>query len=96
MRARELVAQALVMVEGPMSPERVSKDIAATDELIERIRSIIMESANQAAIDLFLSAGEHQDKAKAHFEAQRYKLALAQTKIARRLVDKALNLVGGM
>ncbi len=96
MRARELVAQALVMVEGPMSPERVSKDIAATDQLMERVRSIIMESLNQAAIDLFLSAEEHQDKAKVQFEAQRYKLALAQTKIARRLVDKALNLVGGM
>jgi hypothetical protein len=94
-KAREMLARALVMVEGPISPERVQQAIAATDELMERIHPVIMESQNQEAIDLFLAAGNHQDKAKVLLETKRYKLALAQTKIARRLADKALEMVGG-
>lgn len=95
MKARELVAKALVMVEGPISPERVRKAIAATDDFMERIRPTVMESQSQEARDLFLAAGHHQDKAKELLAAEHYKLALAQTKIARRLADKALELAGG-
>jgi cellobiose-specific phosphotransferase system component IIA len=94
-KARELVARALIIVEGPISPQRVIKAVAATDDLMARVRPVIMESQDQEAIDLFLAAGDHQDKAKASLAAERYKLALAQTKIARRLVDKALQLAGG-
>jgi hypothetical protein len=95
LKARDLVARALVMVEGPISPRSVEAAIAATDELMARLRTVIMDSHNQQAIDLFLAAGEHQDKAKAALIDERYKLALAQTKIARRLVNKALDLTGG-
>lgn len=94
LKARELVARALGLVEGPISPERVRKAIQATDDLMARVRPAIMESQNQVAIDLFLSAGNHQDKAKGLLAARKYQLALAQTKIARRLVDKALKLAG--
>lgn len=94
LNARELLVKALRMVEGLISPERVTGAIAATDELMERVRSIIMESQNREAVALFLSAGNHQDKAKGLLAAQRYELALAQTKIARRLVDRALELLG--
>jgi hypothetical protein len=95
LKAREMVARALVMVEGPISPERVRQVIAATDELMERIRHIIMESQNREARELFLAAGNHQDKAKMSLEAKRYELALAQTKVARRLAEKALEMAGG-
>jgi hypothetical protein len=95
LKARELVVRALVMVEGPISPERIRQAIVATDELMEQIRPIIVESQNQGAMDLLLTAGNHQDKAKMLLEAKRYKLALAQTKIARRLADKALEMAGG-
>jgi hypothetical protein len=94
LEARELVARALVMVEGPISPERVGQAIAATDELMARVRPMITESQNDAAIDLFLTADNHQDKAKEALAGGRLKVALAQTKVARRLVDKALELVG--
>jgi flagellin-specific chaperone FliS len=94
LKARELVVRALGMVEGPIAPERVRMAIGATDDLMERVRPIIMESQNREAVTLFLSAGNHQDKAKGLLAAQQYKLALAQTKIARRLVDKALELLG--
>jgi hypothetical protein len=93
LKARDLVAKALVRVEGPISPQRVEKAIAAMDDLMARVRSLIMESENDRAIDLFLAAGDHQDKAKAALSEKQYQLALAQTKIARRLVDQALNLL---
>ena len=95
LKARELVARALGMVEGPISPESVRKAIAATAELMGRARPVIMESQNQGAMDLFLAAESHQEKARILLEAERYKLALAQTKIARRLAGKALEMVGG-
>jgi hypothetical protein len=92
-QARELAAKAWVMVEGPISPQRVRAAIEATDDLMSRVRPVIMDSQNQSAIELFLSAGEHQDKAKAALAEDRLNIALAQTKIARRLVDRALKMV---
>ncbi|KPL17664.1 MAG: hypothetical protein AMJ92_11425 [candidate division Zixibacteria bacterium SM23_81] len=94
LKAREFVVRAVGMVEGPIDPERVKRTIGATDGLMEGVRPIIMESQDREAVQLFLSAENHQDKAKGLLATQRYKLALAQTKIARRLVDKALELVG--
>jgi len=93
LEARKLTAKAWAMVSGPVSPERVEQALAATDELIDRVRPAIMESGQEDAIELFQSAGSHQDKAKAALAGGHYKIALAQTKIARRLVDRALEMI---
>jgi hypothetical protein len=93
LQARELVAKAWMLVEDPISPDRVRRDVLATDDLMERVRPLIMESQNQDAIELFQSAGEHQDKAKEALAVEHFQIALAQTKIARRLVDKALQMI---
>jgi hypothetical protein len=95
MEARKLTAKAWAMVTGPVSPERVRQALAATDELIDRIRPAIMESGRQEAIELFQSAVDHQEKATAALAEEHYKIALAQTKIARRLVDRSLEMVQG-
>jgi len=93
LEARKLTAKAWAMVSGPVSPERVQQALTATDELIDRLRPVIMESGHEDAIELFRSAGSHQEKAKAALAEGHYKVALAQTKIARRLVDRALEMV---
>lgn len=93
LEARELAAKAWAMVSGPVSPERVREALAATDDLMDRVRPVIMESLNEDAIELFQSAGDHQEKAKAALAEERFQIALAQTKIARRLVDRALEMV---
>jgi hypothetical protein len=95
LKARQLVARALALVEGPLSAEIVRGAVQTTDDLMARVRVTIMESQNQEAIDLFEAAEDHQDEAKAALSEGHLKLALAQTKIARRLVDKALDLIGG-
>ena len=43
--------------------------------------------------ELFQSACDHQDKARSALAEGHFKIALAQTKIARRLVDRALDMV---
>jgi hypothetical protein len=93
LEARKLAAKAWAMVSGPISPERVRQALAATDELIDRVRPVIMDSGHEEAIELFQSAGDHQDKAKAALAEGHYQIALAQTRIARRLVDRALEMV---
>ena len=95
LEARKLTAKAWTMVSGPVSPERVREALAATDELIERVRPLVMDSGNEGAIEMFLSAGSHQDKARAAHAEEQFKIALAQTKIARRLIDRALEMVTG-
>jgi hypothetical protein len=93
LEARKLVAKAWTMVAGPISPDRVRQAVTVTDDLMDRVRPLIMESQNEDAIELFLSAGGHQDKAKAALANGRFQIALAQTKIARRLVDRALEMI---
>ena len=95
LEARKLTAKAWTMVSGPVSPERVRQALAATDELMDRLRPLIMESQNEDAIELFQSAGDHQEKAKAALAEGRLEVALAQTKIARRLLEQALEMVSG-
>ncbi len=94
LEARELVFKALKMVEGQITPEEVAKAIKETDDLIQKWSPQIKESGNKEAIKLLENAISHQDKAKSLFKEKKFKAALAQTDVARKLLKKAIELIG--
>lgn len=93
MEARELIHKALRLVEGPVDAQEVERAIKATDELIERVGPRIRNSGDKHAIGLLETGLLHQGHAKEHFRQERYRAALAETKVAYRLVMKAWELI---
>lgn len=93
-RARSFVLRALGIVEENVTPQMVKKAIQQNDELIEKVGPQIKVSGNQQAINLFEEGLSHQEKAKRYLDDGKLKAALAQAKVADRLITKAFDMIG--
>ncbi|MCK4427374.1 MAG: hypothetical protein KAW16_02705 [candidate division Zixibacteria bacterium] len=93
-KARDFVLKALKIVEENPTPRMVEKAIERNDDLINNLGPQIRASGNQEAIDLFENGLSHQKKAKQYLEDGKLKAALAQAKVARRLIIKAFDMSG--
>ncbi|MBN1754617.1 hypothetical protein JW877_00250 [bacterium] len=94
--ARRIVLHAVNIVDPrpEIGAEEVERALAATEAMIEEIGPAIHESGNEEAIELLEEAVEHQEIATELFEADDYEGALAETRIARQLVQRAVRLAG--
>lgn len=92
-KARDFVLKALKIVEENPTPKMVEKVIRRNDDLINKVRPQIRTSGNQEAIELFEDGLSHQEKAKKYLEDGKLKAALAQAKVARRLITKAFDMI---
>jgi tetratricopeptide (TPR) repeat protein len=90
--ARGLIHRALSIVRGPVDAERVARALEETDVLLDRAGEIVRESGVDHAIRLLEKAMEHQSRAHRSFEETKLRNALAETRVARRLGLRAIQL----
>lgn len=92
-KARDFILKALKTVEENPTPRMVEKAIERNDDLINKLGPQIKVSGNQEAIDPFENGLSHQEKAKLYLAEGKLKAALAQAKVARRLITKAFDMI---
>jgi len=97
-KARELVKKALRLVEQDITPQMVENAIEQNERLIEKGVEKINAVSNPEAQSTFENGLSHQSKAREYYREGKFKAALAEAKVARRLISKALEMIqeGGM
>ncbi len=91
--ARGMVEKALKLVEEDISPGTVENAIRQNERLIEKGEEAMKGSVNPEAIDIFERGLSHQSKARQYYGDGEYRAALAEAKVANRLLGKALQMV---
>ncbi|OYD15268.1 hypothetical protein CH330_06165 [candidate division WOR-3 bacterium JGI_Cruoil_03_51_56] len=91
--ARDLLLRVWRMVRGPANPELVEQALAETDRLVEQWADAIRQQSSKEALDMLERALEHQTKAQEHFGQRKLQPALQETSLARRLLNRAVELV---
>jgi hypothetical protein len=76
-------------------PTAVEDALRETQVILERAGEEIRPSGDAAAIGLLERAADHQARARAALERGDVRRALAQTRVARSLAKRALQLIGG-
>lgn len=89
-RARSLIREMINQMDSPLDPEEVESTLLQTDQMIERLRNDDGLKENATAQELLQKAEQHQAKARDALHQSSLKAALAHTKLARNLVNKAL------
>lgn len=92
-QARNLLQKALRLIEGPADAELVERAIRQADNLIARAEPVIRESGDERAVRLLEKGLDRQRQARDLLDAEQLHAALAQTRVARNLVQQALELV---
>ena len=97
-KARELVQKALRLMEENVTPQMVENAIQQNERLIEKGVEKINAVSNPKAQSTFENGLSHQSKAREYYREGKFKAALAEAKVARRLISKALEMIqeGGM
>jgi hypothetical protein len=90
LRARELVKEAISKLEKPLNEEGVEAAIRSTDSLIESLRNRMNQSNDPTDQELFQRLVSHQESAWIEFKKEKFRSALARTKLARNLARKIL------
>lgn len=91
-KARELVQKALRLVEEDVTPQMVENAIQQNERLIEKGIEKIDAVSNPEAQSTFENGLSHQSKAKEYYHEGKFKAALAEAKVANRLINKALEM----
>ncbi len=91
--ARGQAQRALGMAEGPIDLELARRAIQQTDQLITRVEPEVREAGIERALELLEKGLERQVKARELLDQERLNASLAQTRVARRLVNEALDMV---
>jgi tetratricopeptide (TPR) repeat protein len=94
-KARELAQKALRLVEEDVTPQMAENAIQQNERLIEKATEKMKASANQEAQATFEKGLSHQSRAKEYYGDGKFKTALAEAKVARRLISKALEMIDG-
>jgi hypothetical protein len=92
-KAQELTHEALRLVEEEISPHMVKSAINQNERLIEEGVEMMKTSTNQQVRSTFEKGLSHQDQAKEYYDQGKFKAALAEAKVALRLLNKALEMV---
>lgn len=97
-RAREMVEKALRLVEEDITPGMVESAMQQNERLIEKGEETMKGNLNPEAIDIFERGLSHQSKARQYYGDGEYRAALAEAKVANRLLNQALQMVeqGGL
>ena len=90
--ARDLILRAWENVRGRLTPELVERALAETDRLISNWSETIKSQGPIEAKELLGQAIEHQAKAQQSYESKNLKAAFAETSVARRLLNRAIEL----
>lgn len=92
-KARELVQKALRLVEQNITPQMVENAIQQNERLIVKMEEKTKVGVSSEAISIFEKGLSHQSKAKECYREGKFKAALAEAKVAHRLINKALEMI---
>jgi tetratricopeptide (TPR) repeat protein len=92
-KARELVQKALRLVEQNVTPQMVENAIQQNERLIVKVEEKTKVGVSSEAISIFEKGLSHQSKAKEYYREGKFKAALAEAKVAHRLITKALEMI---
>jgi hypothetical protein len=92
-KARELVQRALRLVEEDVTPQMVESAIQQNERLIEKAIEKIDAVSNPEAQTTFENGLSHQSQAKEYYQEGKLKAALAEAKVANRLINRALEMI---
>lgn len=92
-KARELVQKALRLVEQDITPQMVENAIQQNERLIVKMEEKTKVGVSSEAISIFEKGLSHQSKAKEYYREGKFKAALAEAKVAHRLINKALEMI---
>lgn len=93
-KAREMVQRALRLVEEDITPQMVENAIQQNERLIKKVQEKIKPGINPEAISTVEKGLSHQSKVKEYYHEGKFKAALAEAKVAKRLITKALEMTG--
>lgn len=91
--ARDLANRARASLGGAEDHAAVEAAVAATDAALARAADLVRASDSRAAATLLERAQDHQSRAHAALDAGDLRRAMAQTRVARNLALRALQLV---
>jgi len=91
--ARGLVNRARSQVLGPVDGDSVRKAIGETEALLDRAADVIRDSGDERARAVLDRALGHQTRARRLHQDAQYRQALAETRVARTLAQRALRMV---
>ena len=91
--ARGLANRVRVELGGVETPSAAPAALAETREILDRAADVVRSSGDEHARALLDRAAEHQSRAQASLDAGDVRRALAQTRVARQLAKRALQLV---
>jgi hypothetical protein len=94
-QAREVANHALDLVQGEVGADAVADAIAETESYLQRAAEVVAESADERAAELLEKAREHQSRAASALDEEQMRGALAETRVARSLAKRAMQLVEG-
>jgi len=98
LQARNLVNRAALLAHGPLDDESVARALEETDRVLESAGEIVASSSTEIAGKLLEKAREHQVRAHDLAERGELRASLAETRVARSLAKRALQLAreGGL
>ena len=95
LKVREVVQRALRLVEEDVTPQMVQNAIQQNERLIKRVQEKIKAGINLEAVSTLEKSLSDQGKAKEYYHTGKFKAALAEAKVANRLINKALEMIQG-
>lgn len=94
LHAREMAKRSVRGVDRPVDRGSVEAALRRTDEALTRLRAAVSESDDAQAQSLYERAAQRQAGAWEALETRQPRKALALTKVARDLAEKAMRLLG--
>jgi hypothetical protein len=91
--ARDLVLRAIELAGGDVKQELVEQALAETDNLLEQWTDNIKQDESAEARKLLEQAVTNQQKAREHLGQKRCRISWQETSLARRQLDRAIELV---
>jgi len=90
--ARDLILRAIELAGGDVRQELVEQALAETDDLLEEWTDVISRSGDTETEKLLEQAVANQQKSREHFGKKRFRISWQETTLARRLLDRAIEL----
>ncbi|HMB67905.1 MAG TPA: hypothetical protein VKU85_01295 [bacterium] len=91
-QARSLVNRAALLAHGPLDDDSVSRALDETERVLDTAAEIVASSSSDVAGKLLERAREHQVRAHDLAERDELRASLAETRVARSLAKRALQL----
>jgi hypothetical protein len=92
-QARQMVEKALKLAEKDIAPEMAEQAIRQNEKLIRTGEEEMKAAAVPEAVRIFEQGLSHQDMARKHLQEGKYQAALAEAKVANRLLSDALEMI---